>query len=135
MCGSVSIVTRLQNVGGSDSSALTHRYVDLAIGRQEGPLHTRRETGPAATAQIRLLDELDQFIRGHLQRLGRALVAAGLFIHVDRRAVGHVDVSHEYFFKRHVAKTCLKLLLYVVKLAMQRINKQFEYFQRNHTNQ
>src|SRR5687768_6054387 len=55
-----------------------------AIGLEERPLHAGREAGPAATAQARVLDELDDRCRIHLQRALEAAIAATLLPAVER---------------------------------------------------
>ena len=67
----------------------------LALGalRDEAPLHAGGEAGAAAAAQAGVLDELDQGVRVHGERLGQRLVAAVAGVAADREGVGVAPVA------------------------------------------
>ncbi len=73
------MISRSLNVPGSDSSALQHEVVRLAVVLgHEGPLEPGREAGAAAPAEARLLHLLDHLGARHRQRLPQGRVAAAL---------------------------------------------------------
>jgi hypothetical protein len=76
-CGSFSMIARSLKVPGLGLVAVYAQVARLGVVLgQEGPLEPGGEPGPAAAAQVRPLDLVDDLRRPHLQGLLEALVAA-----------------------------------------------------------
>jgi hypothetical protein len=66
-----------------------HEVVRLAVVlRDEAPLHAGRESGAAAAAQPRVLDQLDQLVRVGRESLAQCGVAVEALVDVDLPRVG-----------------------------------------------
>ena len=63
-----------------------------AILRQETPFHPGREPRTTASAQVGLLDLLDDLLRRHFQRLAQGLISAARFVHLERGRVLDVPI-------------------------------------------
>ena len=84
---------------GSLSSALQAMYFGFdGLLIDEAPLHAGREAGAAAAAQARRLDQVDERVRLHRQRLPQPFVALVLQEEVERVAVRLADVFREDWF-------------------------------------
>src|SRR5437763_1055420 len=97
MCGTWQIVSTLFTIVGVDDEVERPSVVL----RNDRPLRPRREPGAAETAEVRLLDLLDdrRGVQGLRLRPGR--VAAGRAVRLERMGVRAVEVAHEELLGGH----------------------------------